>query len=50
VYSVARANATALPLGRTQIPGDLENTADSVLGLYRDEIDHSETNDPAWRS
>ena len=23
--------------------GDLENTADSVLGLYRDEIDHPET-------
>jgi hypothetical protein len=26
-------------------PGDLENTADSVLGLYRDEIDHPDSND-----
>jgi replicative DNA helicase len=25
--------------------GDLENTADSVLGLYRDEIDHPESSD-----
>ncbi len=25
--------------------GDLENTADSVLGLYRDEIDHPDSND-----
>jgi replicative DNA helicase len=25
--------------------GDLENTADSVLGLYRDEIDHPESDD-----
>jgi replicative DNA helicase len=25
--------------------GDLENTADSVLGLYRDEIDHPASND-----
>jgi replicative DNA helicase len=25
--------------------GDLENTADSVLGLYRDEIDHSDSDD-----
>jgi len=25
--------------------GDLENTADSVIGLYRDEIDHPDSND-----
>jgi replicative DNA helicase len=25
--------------------GDLENTADSVVGLYRDEIDHPDSND-----
>jgi replicative DNA helicase len=25
--------------------GDLENTADSVIGLYRDEIDHADTKD-----
>jgi len=25
--------------------GDLENTADSVLGLYRDEIEHADSND-----
>jgi replicative DNA helicase len=25
--------------------GDLENTADSVLGLYRDEMEHPDTND-----
>jgi len=25
--------------------GDLENTADSVLGLYREEIDHPDSND-----
>jgi len=25
--------------------GDIENTADFVLGLYRDEIDHSDSND-----
>jgi replicative DNA helicase len=25
--------------------GDLENTADSVLGLYRDEIDHPDSDD-----
>jgi len=25
--------------------GDLENTADSVIGLYREEMDHPETTD-----
>jgi replicative DNA helicase len=25
--------------------GELENTADSVLGLYRDEMDHPDTKD-----
>jgi replicative DNA helicase len=31
----------------TDLPdsGDLENTADSVLGLYRDELHHADTHD-----
>jgi replicative DNA helicase len=32
-------------LGDLRESGDLENTADSVLGLYRDESDHPNSND-----
>ena len=32
-------------LGDLRESGDLENTADSVLGVYRDEMEHPETKD-----
>jgi hypothetical protein len=37
---VRERNVSAAARGLKDVSGDLENTADSVLGLYREEMDH----------